>query len=193
MIDDRMAFFRGTGEHGGSDLLQALPERALEQLMEFEVSNRIGAERHVGQRPSRRRDLGLRSGNTEECATEKARARAGTVGDERPKQCAVLAEEKGEVGRLHQPGEQFGGDHARPVVRIDPRAKKPEPDDRMSDGAGTKGYGDRTVESPYINWHLDELRKQESAQPDAHAAVPSAIAARPSSNHSSTTASSTGP
>ena len=193
MIDDRMAFFRGTGEHGGSDLLQALPERALEQLMEFEVSNRIGAERHVGQRPSRRRDLGLRSGNTEECATEKARARAGTVGDERPKQRAVLAEEKGEVGRLHQPGEQFGGDRSRPVIRIDPRAKKPEPDDRMSDGAGAESHGDRTVESPHINWHFDELREQESAQPSVHAAGLPTIAARPSIAHSDATASSSGP
>ncbi len=46
MTDDRMAFSEWLEQHGGSDLLRALMERMLEQLMEFEVANRIGAERH---------------------------------------------------------------------------------------------------------------------------------------------------
>jgi len=46
MTDDRMAFSEWLEQHGGSDLLRALMERMLEQLMEFEVSNWIGAERY---------------------------------------------------------------------------------------------------------------------------------------------------
>lgn len=46
MTEDRMAFSEWLEQHGGSDLLRALMERMLEQLMEFEVANRIGAERH---------------------------------------------------------------------------------------------------------------------------------------------------
>ena len=46
MTDDSMAFSEWLEQHGGSDLLRALMGRMLEQLMEFEVANRIGAERH---------------------------------------------------------------------------------------------------------------------------------------------------
>ncbi len=46
MTEDRMAFSEWLEQHGGSDGLRALMERMLEQRMEFEVANRIGAERH---------------------------------------------------------------------------------------------------------------------------------------------------
>ena len=46
MTDDSMAFQRWLEQHGGEDFLRALMERTLEQLMEFEVSHRIGASRH---------------------------------------------------------------------------------------------------------------------------------------------------
>ena len=46
MTDDSMAFSEWLEQHGGSDLLRALMGRMLEQRMEFEVANRIGAERH---------------------------------------------------------------------------------------------------------------------------------------------------
>ena len=46
MTDDSMASQRWLEQHGGEDFLRALMERTLEQLMEFEVSHRIGASRH---------------------------------------------------------------------------------------------------------------------------------------------------
>ena len=46
MTDDSMAFQRWLEQHGGEDFLRALMERTVEQLMEFEVSHRIGASRH---------------------------------------------------------------------------------------------------------------------------------------------------
>ena len=46
MTDDSMAFQRWLEQHGGEDFLRGLMERILGQLLEFEVSNRIGAERH---------------------------------------------------------------------------------------------------------------------------------------------------
>lgn len=41
-----MAFSEWLEPHGGEDFLRVLIERLLGQLMEFEVSNRIGAEQH---------------------------------------------------------------------------------------------------------------------------------------------------
>lgn len=46
MADDSMAFWEAIGQQGGEDFLRSLAERVLEQLMEFEVSNRIQAGRH---------------------------------------------------------------------------------------------------------------------------------------------------
>lgn len=46
MTDDSMAFSEWLEQHDGEDFLRVLMERLLGQLMEFEVSNRIGAERH---------------------------------------------------------------------------------------------------------------------------------------------------
>jgi transposase-like protein len=46
MTEDSMAFLESLGQHGGEDFLRSLAERVLEQLMEFEVTNRIGAAKH---------------------------------------------------------------------------------------------------------------------------------------------------
>jgi len=46
MAEDSMAFLEWMGQQGGEDFLRALTERVLEQLMDFEVSNRIQARRH---------------------------------------------------------------------------------------------------------------------------------------------------
>lgn len=46
MAEDSMAFWEALGQQGGEDFLKSLMERVLEQLMDFEVSNRIGAGRH---------------------------------------------------------------------------------------------------------------------------------------------------
>jgi putative transposase len=46
MADDSMAFWEALGQQGGEDFLRSLAERVLDRLMDFEVSNRIGAARH---------------------------------------------------------------------------------------------------------------------------------------------------
>ena len=46
MTEERMAVLEWLEQRGGEDFLRTLMERALEQPMEFEVSNRIGADRH---------------------------------------------------------------------------------------------------------------------------------------------------
>jgi transposase-like protein len=46
MTDDSMAFWERVGQQGGEDVLRSLGERVLEQLMEFEVTNRIGVTIH---------------------------------------------------------------------------------------------------------------------------------------------------
>jgi putative transposase len=46
MTEDSMAFLEWMGQQGGEDFLRGLAERVLEQLMDFEVSNRIQAGRH---------------------------------------------------------------------------------------------------------------------------------------------------
>jgi transposase-like protein len=46
MTDDSMAFWESLGQQGGEDFLRSLVERVLEQLMAFEVTNRIGAAKH---------------------------------------------------------------------------------------------------------------------------------------------------
>ena len=46
MTEDSMTFQTWLAQHSGEDFLRALMERLLGQLMEFEVSNRIGADRH---------------------------------------------------------------------------------------------------------------------------------------------------
>jgi putative transposase len=45
MADESMAFWEWLGQQGGEDFLRSLAERVLEQLMDFEVSNRIQAGR----------------------------------------------------------------------------------------------------------------------------------------------------
>lgn len=46
MAEDSMAFLEWLGQQGGENFLRVLTERVLEQLMDFEVSNRILAGRH---------------------------------------------------------------------------------------------------------------------------------------------------
>ncbi|CAI8889616.1 transposase [Methylocaldum szegediense] len=46
MADKSMAFLEWLGQQGGEDFLRTLAERVLDPLMEFEVSNRIQAERY---------------------------------------------------------------------------------------------------------------------------------------------------
>ena len=46
MAEESMTFLDVIGQQGGEDFLRTLVERVLEQLMEFEVANRIGASRH---------------------------------------------------------------------------------------------------------------------------------------------------
>ena len=46
MADNSMAFLEALGNSGGEDFLKSLAERVLEQLMDFEVTNRLGASKH---------------------------------------------------------------------------------------------------------------------------------------------------
>lgn len=46
MAEDSMAFLESLGQLGGEDFLRSLAERVLAQLMECEVSNRLGAGKH---------------------------------------------------------------------------------------------------------------------------------------------------
>ena len=46
MTDQSMAFWESLGQQGGEDFLRTLVQRVLEQLMEFDVANRIGADKH---------------------------------------------------------------------------------------------------------------------------------------------------
>ena len=46
MTDDSMTFWEVLGQQGSEDFLRSLMERVLEQLMDFEVTNRIQAGRH---------------------------------------------------------------------------------------------------------------------------------------------------
>ncbi|MBP1151942.1 transposase-like protein [Methylocaldum sp. RMAD-M] len=46
MAKESMALVEWLGQQGGEDFLRTLTERILERLMDFEVSNRIQAERH---------------------------------------------------------------------------------------------------------------------------------------------------
>ena len=46
MATDSLPFLELLDHAGGDDFLRSLAERVLEQLMEFEVTNRIGADRH---------------------------------------------------------------------------------------------------------------------------------------------------